>query len=228
MVDHAAGRCFFASLVAITASPVDARDRRRWTSRWHQEAGYRWRALDFTSGTHTGFTRLSARATGITHRNDVDDEHAMANRNLLIGAGAALGDIDGDGRPDVFLASVEQPAALYHNDGGFHFTDVTATSGIDTRGLATTGAAFADVDGDGDLDLLCGTLGGPLKLWLNDGKGHFTDATATSGLTGGYAATTRSRWRTSTATARSTCMSQRTRRAMCSMPCRHRHAHSTR
>ena len=119
-----------------------------------------------------------------TPRNDVDDEHALANRNLLIGAGAALGDIDGDGLPDVFLASVERPAALYHNDGGFRFTDVTATSGIDTKGLATTGAVFADVDGDGDLDLIVGTLGGPLKLWLNDGKGHFTDATAASGLTG--------------------------------------------
>ncbi|MEP6991729.1 MAG: FG-GAP-like repeat-containing protein [bacterium] len=157
---------------------------------WHQEAGYRWRDLVVERGGHAGFTLLDARATGITHRNDVDDAHAMANRNLLIGAGAALGDIDGDGRPDVFLASVEHPAALYHNDGNFHFTDITAASGIDTRGLATTGAVFADVDGDGDLDLICGTLGGPLKLWLNDGKGHFTDVTASSGLTGGYAATT--------------------------------------
>ena len=157
---------------------------------WHQEAGYRWRDLVVPTRGHAGFSMLTSGTTGLTHRNDVDDEHAMVNRNLLIGAGAALGDIDGDGRPDVFLASVEKPAALYHNDGAFHFTDVTATSGIDTRGLATTGAVFADVDGDGDLDLIVGTLGGPLKLWLNDGKGHFTDATATSGLTGGYAATT--------------------------------------
>ncbi|MDB4889108.1 MAG: ASPIC/UnbV domain protein [Gemmatimonadetes bacterium] len=157
---------------------------------WHQEAGYRWRELDIVSGGHAGFERLSSRATGITHSNDVDDEHAMANRNLLIGAGAALGDIDGDGRPDVFLASVEKPGALYHNDGGFHFTDVTTASGINTKGLATTGAVFTDVDGDGDLDLICGTLGGPLKLWLNDGNGHFTDATASSGLTGGYGVTT--------------------------------------
>ena len=166
----------------MSPSPVD--------TRWHQEANYRWRELAIAPRGHAGFTQLTSQATGLVHRNDVDDEHAMANRNLLIGSGAALGDIDGDGRPDVFLASVERPAALYHNDGAFRFTDVTASSGIETKGLATTGAVFADVDGDGDLDLIVGTLGGPLKLWLNDGKGHFTDGTAASGLTSGYAATT--------------------------------------
>src|SRR5207248_6819106 len=106
-----------------------------------------------------------------------------------IGAGVALGDVDGDGLPDIFLASEERPAALYHNNGGFRFTDITVASGIDTKGLATTSAAFADVDGDGALDLIVGTLGGPLKLWLGDGHGHFTDATDRSGLVGGYAVT---------------------------------------
>ncbi len=157
---------------------------------WHQETGYRWRALDVPRRGHAGFTPLGSNATGLVHANVVSDEHAMANRNLLIGAGVAIADVDGDGRADVFLASVERPAALYHNDGGMKFTDVTAASGIDTRGLASIGAAFADVDGDGDADLLVGTLGGPLKLYLNDGTGHFTDATASSGLAGGFAATT--------------------------------------
>ena len=183
-------RTVFASLVVPMVLVTACQSKPAVDPPWHQEAGYRWRDLVVRTGGHAGFSMLTSRTTGITHSNDVDDEHALANRNLLIGAGAALGDVDGDGRPDVFLASVEKPAALYHNDGAFHFTDVTATSGIDTRGLATTGAVFADVDGDGDLDLIVGTLGGPLKLWLNDGKGHFTDATASSGLAGGYAATT--------------------------------------
>jgi hypothetical protein len=89
--------------------------------------------------------------------------------------------------PDLFLASVERPAALYRNKGAFRFEDVTSSSGIDTRGLATMSAVFADVDGDAHLDLIVGTLGGPLKLWRGDGKGRFADATSASGLPTGFA-----------------------------------------
>ena len=93
---------------------------------WHQETAYRWRALDVAARGAPGFAPLVARQTGLTHVNQVDDEHALANRNLLIGAGVALGDVDEDGLPDVFLASVERPAALYHNAGDVHFTDITS------------------------------------------------------------------------------------------------------
>ena len=170
------------ALVACSAPPAD--------TSWHQATGYRWRQLDVRTGGHAGFSALGASRTGITHANTVDDEHALANRNLLIGAGVALADVDADGRVDVFLASVEAPPALYRNTGDFHFEDVTAASGLSMPGRAATGAVFADVDGDRDLDLLVGTLGGPLGLFVNDGKGHFTNATATAGLDSGLAATT--------------------------------------
>ena len=169
-------------LAASCGKPVDVS--------WQQETGYRWRALDVPKRGREGFMPLASRATGLTHANVVDDEHAMANRNLMIGAGVAISDVDGDGLPDVLLASVERPVALYRNLGRLKFEDVTAASGVDTKGLAVTGAAFADVDGDGDADLLIGTLGGPLKLHLNDGHGKFVDATAASGLGSGLAATT--------------------------------------
>ncbi|MBM3884304.1 MAG: VCBS repeat-containing protein [Gemmatimonadetes bacterium] len=161
---------------------------------WIEGEGFRWRALDVrraatnAAEARAGFTPLDADRTGVTHRNDVDDARAMANRDLLIGAGAAVGDVDGDGYPDLFLASVLRPAALYRNRGDFRFDDVTRASGIRIDSLST-GATFADVDGDADLDLLVGTHGGPVMLWQNDGAGRFTDVTAISGLVGGYAAT---------------------------------------
>ncbi|MBK8250733.1 MAG: VCBS repeat-containing protein [Gemmatimonadetes bacterium] len=156
---------------------------------WHREPGHRWRALD-VRGKGAGFTMLGPGTTGLTHANTITDERALANRHLLLGAGAAIADVDGDGLPDLFLPSVEQPAALYRNRGSLRFEDVTAASGIHLQGRATMGATFADVDGDGDPDLLVGSLGGPITLHRNDGQGHFTDVTPASGLDSGYAATT--------------------------------------
>jgi enediyne biosynthesis protein E4 len=187
-----------ARVAAVSLSLVAAAcaDTPPAVGEWTEGANHRWRALDVVDGAasavgaRAGFTALPAARSGVTHQNLVDDAHALANRDLLIGAGAAVGDIDGDGYPDLFLASVERPAALYRNVGGFRFADVTGASGLRTDSLPTTSAVFADVDGDGDLDLLVGTHGGPVTLWANDGTGRFTDATASSGLTGGYAATT--------------------------------------
>jgi len=178
-------QCVVSALVLVAScrgTPVD--------TSWHAESGYRWRSLAVARDGKAGFRMLTASSTGLTHRNDIDIERGLANRGLLDGAGVALGDVDGDGLPEIVLASEEKPAALYHNDGDFHFTDVTKASGLDFSGLATTSVVLADVDGDRDLDLIVGTFGGPVKLYLNDGTGHFTDATAASGLTGGYNATT--------------------------------------
>jgi enediyne biosynthesis protein E4 len=171
-----------ALCAACAQPPVD--------TTWHEANGYRWRELAIARDGKAGFTMLTAKSTGLTHRNDIDVERGLSNRGLLNGAGVAIGDVDGDAKPDIVLASIEKPAALYHNDGEFSFTDVTKARRLDFTGLATTSVVLADVDGDRDLDLIAGTFGGPIALFANDGRGYFSNVTAGSGLSGGYNATT--------------------------------------
>ncbi|MGB6057687.1 MAG: FG-GAP-like repeat-containing protein, partial [Microthrixaceae bacterium] len=109
---------------------------------------------------------------------------AMAEEPLAFTGGAAVGDFDDDGYPDIFLTRVGLPNLLYRNEGG-HFTDVTPGSG--TEGHPTdsgsTGATWVDMDGDGNLDLVVLGLGStPNRLFLGDGAGHFRDATEAWGL----------------------------------------------
>ncbi|MFB3784838.1 MAG: FG-GAP-like repeat-containing protein [bacterium] len=70
------------------------------------------------------------------------------------GMAAVFGDIDNDGRLDLFVGNYG-PDVLYHNDGNGAFTDITQSAGIDEPGYAGA-AAFADVNGDGWLDLFVG------------------------------------------------------------------------
>ncbi|HUF03705.1 MAG TPA: CRTAC1 family protein [Aridibacter sp.] len=68
------------------------------------------------------------------------------------GQGAAVGDFDGDGFTDVFLTNYEGDNRLLRNTGSA-FEDVSSASGFSPDGKWATSAGFADLDGDGDLDL---------------------------------------------------------------------------
>lgn len=149
---------------------------------WHEEAGYRWRELSPPGHAPDGFSRLSAGTTGINFTNAVSDSAAYRNRHLMHGSGVAIGDVNADGLPDLYLCRIEGPNALYLNQGGWRFREVAEQSGVALADRPSTGAVFADVDGDGDLDLVVTAMGGRNSLFLNDGSGRFSDATAQSGF----------------------------------------------
>ena len=124
------------------------------------------------------------------------------------GMGAAVGDYDGDGFPDLYVTQYPH-SILYHNNGDGTFTDVTAKAGVAAPGWATS-AVWFDYDNDGRLDLFvchfveyskdklkfCGDLltgerhycipsiYDPMPCWLfhNNADGTFSDVSKQSGI----------------------------------------------
>jgi len=108
--------------------------------------------------------------------------------------GLALLDYDGDGDEDIYFlngaplkgseAKVAPTNALYRNDGGWKFTDVTRQVGAGDTGYGL-GVCAGDYDNDGDLDLYLNNYG-PNVLYRNNGDGTFTDVTQEAGVDAGH------------------------------------------
>ncbi|WP_083712779.1 FG-GAP repeat domain-containing protein [Paludisphaera borealis] len=140
---------------------------------------------------------------------DVTARSGLATTTGGYGFGVSVGDYDGDGRPDLFVTRWRSHA-LYRNKGDGTFEDVTEAMGLGGDRDWPTSSAFADLDGDGDLDLyvchylawdaqhptLCPNSRGTNRyvscyppsfpalrdrLFRNDG-GRFVDVTVTAGI----------------------------------------------
>src|SRR2546426_4866627 len=146
-----------------------------WADGGESGSGFRSAPLQVPPAGKPVFVQLPPATTGIFFTNHLAVERYVTNQIYLNGSGVAAGDVDGDGLVDLYFCRLDGPNALYRNLGNWKFEDITDKAGVGCADLDATGAAFADVDGDGDLDLIVNSVGGGTHVFLNDGQGHFTE-----------------------------------------------------
>lgn len=145
------------------------------------------------SGDHL-FTLMPASYTHADFNNKLDYETQLKKkfnvytfRNFYNGGGVALGDINNDGLIDIFMTSNMGTNKLYLNKGNLKFEDISKSAGIEGKGWST-GVSFADVNGDGLVDIyVCksGNDEGSMthnELYINNGDLTFTEKAKEYGI----------------------------------------------
>ena len=139
----------------------------------------------------TLFKNPSAEDTGLTFVNTLtesDDFNIIDYLYFYNGGGLAIGDINGDHLPDIFISGNQVKNKLYLNKGNLQFEDISDKAGIAGNSTWNTGAVMGDVNGDGLLDIyVCAVVGingfdGYNELYINNGDATFTESAAKYGL----------------------------------------------
>jgi len=142
-------------------------------------------------GGDTLFESIPPEYSGVLFENNLyptEEFNMYLFRNFYNGGGVAIGDINKDGLPDIFLTGNMTSNKLYLNKGDFNFEDITDSAGLNSEGLWTTGVSFADVNGNGLLDIFI-TKSGPNEggrrhneLFINNGNLTFTESSEEYGV----------------------------------------------
>jgi hypothetical protein len=126
-----------------------------------------------TAGGNAASTPLTAHQPA----GPQNDSPIFVDSGQLLGegnsSGVALGDLNGDGFTDAFVANA-LANEVWLNDGAGFFS----SNGQALGESYSNGVALGDLDGDGDLDAVVATLVGDNQVWLNDSSGQFTAGAA--------------------------------------------------
>ncbi len=136
------------------------------------------------------FQRIPSSESGLTFSNDLENTPEFNILNYLYfydGGGVSIGDVNNDGLPDIYLTANMKPNKLYLNKGDFTFEDITEKAGVEGTADWATGTVFADVNGDGLLDIYVSSVNylsksGKNQLFINNGDLTFTDQAEKYGL----------------------------------------------
>jgi hypothetical protein len=111
---------------------------------------------DTTKEQETLLRLLPAAESGIDFANKIyetNKDHLGTFHYIYNGNGVAVGDVNGDSLPDIYITGNYESDHLYLNKGGLHFEDVTTRAGLSNAVGWKTGVCMVDIDTDGDLDI---------------------------------------------------------------------------
>ncbi len=120
--------------------------------------------------------------------SDTKDFNVFKYRNFYNGGGVAIGDVNNDGKPDIFFTANQGKNRLYLNKGNWEFEDVTDKAGVGGIHKWHTGVTMVDINGDGWLDIyVCnsGEIAGDDRaneLYINQKDGTFKEEAHQYGL----------------------------------------------
>jgi hypothetical protein len=132
------------------------------------------------------FQEISPDISGIHFLNLTPGPSEMKKESRLFtiaSGGTSVGDINGDGLLDIYLTSFKGYNSLFINKGNLTFEKAPLSAGVTDSAGSCFGSTMVDIDGDGDLDIYVTKYNFDTnKLYINDGKGNFTDKAKEFGL----------------------------------------------
>ncbi len=139
----------------------------------------------------TLFQSVASNSSGIDFVNHVDEtweNNILINSYLYNGGGVAVLDVNGDGLEDLYFTATMGPNALYINKGNWTFEEKAEAAGVAAAQGIKTGVSVVDINADDSPDLYVTRTGMQATdvrrnlLFINNGKGNFTEQGATYGL----------------------------------------------
>ena len=133
----------------------------------------------------TLFELLSPEQSGLSFINEVHNQkdfNIFKYRNFYNGGGVAIGDINNDSLPDIYLTANMGENKLFLNKGNLVFEDITASAGVAGFKPWSTGVVMADINADGLLDIYVSNAGNlegnnhDNDLYINNGDLTFTES----------------------------------------------------
>jgi hypothetical protein len=150
-----------------------------------------WSSCQKTPSNPPLFIEIKPEESGFNFINQADNtkEFNIFNyRNFYNGGGVAIGDVNNDGLPDIYMTSNLGDNRLFLNKGNFKFEDITEKAGVKGSKFWSTGVVMVDINADGLLDIyVCNAGYKPgekpeNELFINNGDLTFTEKAAEYGL----------------------------------------------